>query len=417
MTPPDALPAAYGLGTHAIHFGEGADALGSHIAPLYQTSTFVVDSPDDYARIAHGEQPGYLYSRVTNPTNAHAEAKLAALEGLALRRQGVEVAARLFASGMAAVSGAVLARARAGQHVIAQDQLYGSTHGFFHQLLPGLGVTFSHFDPAQPGSLEAELDAHPNTVLVYVETPANPTLKIVDLAETARIAHARRTEAAPGGVWVVCDNTFASPWCQRPLELGVDVVVHSATKYLSGHGVILSGAVISPRLDYMRGDVARLLRFAGPAPSPFESWLLNLGLKTLHLRMERHCANAEAVARFLAAHPKVERVLYPGLPAHPGHAVAARQMAGGFGGMLSFELAGGFEAGQTLMRRLRLCALAVSLGNVDSMIQHPASMTHLFVPPDEREHQGITPGLVRLSVGIEEPADLLDDLDQALRGV
>ncbi|MBI3760302.1 MAG: PLP-dependent transferase [Chloroflexi bacterium] len=402
------IPASYGLGTHAVHVGEGEDALQAHIAPIYQTSTFTVDDPHDYAAMASGDRPGYTYTRFNNPTVAHAERKLAALEGLGLRRQGVEVAAKIFASGMAAIGNAVLARAHAGDHVVLQDQLYGSSHGFFHELMPDFGITFSHFDPHKPGALEGELEAHPNTKLVYVETPANPTLKIVDLAEIAEIAHAR-------GAWVIADNTFATPFCQRPLELGVDVVVQSTTKYLSGHGVIISGAVISAHTDYIKRDIGKIVRFAGPSPSPFDCWLLNLGLKTFEVRMERHCANALVVARHLAPHPKVERVLYPGLETHLFHDVAARQMPGGFGGMLSFELRGGMEAGIALMRHMRLPALAVSLGNVDSMIQHPASMTHRGVPREDRLRLGISDGLVRFSVGIENVEDILDDLDQALK--
>jgi methionine-gamma-lyase len=410
------LPLSYGLGTHAIHVGEGEDSLGAHVARLYQTSTFVLDSPEDYGRINRGEKTGFIYSRTNNPNTAQAERKLAALEGLALQRRGVEVAARVFASGMAAISSAVLARAPAGSHVLVQDQLYGSTHGFFHQLLPNYGVTASHFDPHQPGALEAGLQAHSNTRLIFIETPANPTLKVVDIGAVAEAAHAWRSPAAPDGAWVMVDNTFATPWCQRPLELGADIAVHSTTKYLSGHGLIIAGAAVSHHTGFIRSDLGAVMRYAGPTASPFESWLLNLGLKTFHLRMERHCANALAVARYLQGHPAVTRVLYPGLPGHPQHDVAARQMPGGFGGMLSFELAGGLEAGRALMQRLRLCALAVSLGNVDSMIQHPAGMTHYFVPPEERLAVGITDGLVRLSVGVEDLEDILDDLERGLSG-
>jgi methionine-gamma-lyase len=401
------IPPQYGLGTHALHVGEGEDARLAHIAPIYQTSTFLVEDPDDYAALAAGEREGFVYTRVGNPTVAHAERKIAALEGLGLRRQGREVGAKTFASGMAAISSAVLARAHAGDHLIGQDQLYGSSHSFFHALLPDYGVTFSHFDPHQPGSLEAELDAHPNTRAVFVETPANPTLKVIDLEAVVQVAHAC-------DAWVIADNTFATPFCQRPLELGVDVVVHATTKYLSGHGLIISGALVTPHLDYLRADVGKIVRYAGPAPSPFDCWLLNIGLKTFHVRMERHCANALAAARFLAEHPKVERVLYPGLETHPRHATAARQMPGGFGGMLSFELRGGLAAGKRLMQSLRLCALAVSLGNVDSMIQHPATMTHHSVPREERLRLGIGDGLVRFSVGIEDIADILDDLARGL---
>jgi methionine-gamma-lyase len=402
------IPPDYGLGTHALHTGEGEDPQHAHIAPLYQTSTFLVEDPDDYGALASGEKAGFAYTRLSNPTVAHAERKVAALEGLGLRRQGREVGAKVFASGMAAISSAVLARAHAGSHVLGQDQLYGSSHSFFHNLLPDFGVTFSHFDPQQPGALDAALEAHPNTRAVFVETPANPTLKVVDLRAVAESAHAR-------GAWVIADNTFATPFCQRPLELDADVVVHSATKYLSGHGLIISGALVTPHLDYLSADVGKIVRYAGPAPSPFDCWLLNIGLKTFHVRMERHCANALKVARFLRAHPKVEHVLYPGLETHPLHETARGQMPGGFGGMLSFELKGGLEAGKRLMQNLRLCALAVSLGNVDSMIQHPATMTHHRVPRAERLRLGIGDGLVRFSVGIEDVEDIVDDLERGLR--
>jgi methionine-gamma-lyase len=401
------IPTSYGIGTHAIHVGEGENPHGTHTAPLYQTSTYLVEDPDEYAAISQGEKPGYTYSRGHNPTVDHAERKIAALEGLGLRRQGREVECKVFASGMAAISSAVLARAHAGDHVIGQDQLYSSTHNLFHLLLPDLGVGFSHFDPQDPASLEAEFEAHPNTKVVYVESPSNPCLKVADIAALAEAAHAR-------GAWLIVDNTFATPYCQRPLELGADVVAHSLTKFLSGHGLILSGAVVSAHADYMKNDLRKLLHYAGPVPSPFDSWVLNLGMKTFGVRMERHCANALTVARYLAAHPKVSRVLYPGLETHPLHEVARRQMPGGYGGMMSFEMRDGAEAAKTLMKHLRLCALAVSLGNVDSMIQHPATMTHYRIPREVRLQVGITDGLLRYSVGIEDAEDILDDLEQAL---
>jgi methionine-gamma-lyase len=262
---------------------------------------------------------------------------------------------------------------------------------------------------------EAAFRANPGACLAYAETPANPTLRMVDVALAAEIAHHH-------GSWLVVDNTFATPYCQRPLSLGADVVVHSTTKYLSGHGAIIGGLVVSPHLEYMRRDLQLALKTLGGAPSPFDAWLANLGLKTFELRMQRHCENALAVARYLEAHPRVARVHYPGLESDPGHDLARRQMHA-FGGMLSFELKGGgadadgadaVRAGAALMDRLRLTSLAVSLGNVDSLIQHPASMTHASVPREARLAMGISDGLVRFSVGVENIEDILEDLEQGL---
>jgi methionine-gamma-lyase len=403
-------PAHYGLSSQAIHAGRVHESHGAHVTPIYQSSTFAVEEAEDFIAIATGQRPGYLYTRLGNPNVTQVEAKLAALEGWGLRQRGQEAAAKVFPSGMAAISSAVLARVRSGDHIVAQDQLYSATHALFYSVLTNYGITCSAFDPHQGGALEAELEAHPNTRLVYIETPANPTLKIVDIAEVVAAAQAR-------GAWVMADNTFATPFCQRPLEMGVDVVAHSATKYLGGHGQIISGAIVSPHEDYIQRDVMNVIKNFGPCASPFEAWLLDMGLRTFPLRMERHCASALQVARYLAAHPKVEQVLYPGLEAHPLHAVARRQMPGGFGGMLSFEVRGGEAAGKALLQRTRLITFAVSLGHVASLIQHPASMSHYHVPAEARERQGITPGLLRLSIGIEDPADILDDLEQALRGI
>lgn len=401
------IPFNYHPTTHAIHHREGEDALGAHVAPIYQTSTFAVDTVDDFKAIAQGERPGYVYTRVGNPTVTVPEEKIAILEGHALMQRGQTVRAKVFGSGMGAISSAVLARVHAGGHVVVQDQLYGSAYAFIHDSLPEFGITVSVFDPHEPGALEAELRAHPNTGLVYIETPANPTLKIVDIAATAQTAHAY-------GAWLLVDNTFATPFCQRPLEHGADVVVHSVTKALSGHGVIICGAVVSTHETYMTHDLGKMMKNFGPAPSPFDTWLLNLGLKTFGVRMKQHLSNAQTVAEYLHQHPRVARVLYPGLPDHPYHTVARQQMPGGFGSMLSFELHGGEAAALAFMPKLRLTTFAVSLGNVDSLIQHPASMTHLFVPRETRLKLGITDGLMRFSVGIEDPTDLLDDLAQAL---
>ncbi len=265
-------------------------------------------------------------------------------------------------------------------------------------------MVFLH-DPS-PENWEAAFHAHPQAHLAYVESPSNPALTLVDLAAVAGIAHAH-------GAWLMADNTFASPYCQRPLSLGADVVIHSTTKYLSGHGLLIGGCVVSRHLDYLHGPLHKLMKIYGGSAAPFDAWLTNTGLKTFELRMQRHCANALAVARFLESHPAVARVNYPGLESHPQHELAVRQMPT-FGGMLSFELKGGLEAGVRLMERVQVCTLAVSLGAVDTLIEHPASMSHSTVSRAERLQHGVTDGLVRLSVGIENVEDLIADLEKAL---
>ncbi len=407
------LPPTAALATQAIHAGEMHDALGAHISPIYQTSTFTFEDMAQAERIASGQEAGYIYTRRSNPTRDVLERKIAVLEGRNLIRQAraqgdddFTVSALAFATGMAAVSSAVLALVRAGDHVIGQDVLYGSTEHLLANVLPRYGVTTSTVGGTDMGELGRELEAHPNTTVVYIETPANPTMKIVDIAAVAEVAHTH-------GAKVVIDNTFATPCLQRPLELGADVIVHSTTKYMCGHGLVLGGVVVSTDAAWVEEQLGTMLRFLGGVPSPFDCWLVNLGLKTLPLRMKQHCANAMAVARFLESHPKVHAVYYPGLESFPGHAVAAKQMDD-FGGMMSFDLKGGYEAGVRLMDGVRLCTLAVSLGNVDTLIQHPASLTHRVVPPEVRQRVGITDGLIRLSVGLEDAADIIADLEQAL---
>lgn len=405
-----------GLDTQAIHVGEGCHALGSHINPIYQTSTFVFESSDQAERIASGEEAGYLYTRRANPTCDVLAQKLAALEGYELIQQArargdddFEVTARIFGSGMGAVSAALLAAVRAGDHVIAQDVLYSSTEHLLAEIVPEYGVSISWVSALDMDELARELEAHPNTKVVYIETPANPTMRIVDIAAVSEVVHAH-------GARVVIDNTFATPALQRPLELGADVVVHSTTKYICGHGVVVGGAVISADATFMEESIGAMSRFLGAIPSPFDCWLTNLGLKTLPLRIRQHSANAMQIARFLEQHPKVAAVYYPGLESFPGHEVARRQMAD-FGGMLSFELKGGYEASRQLMDHVRVCSFAVSLGNLDTLIEHPASLTHRIVPPEIRQRVGITDGLIRLSVGLENVEDLIADLDQALERV
>ncbi len=386
------------FGTRAVHAGQKPDPLtGALVTPIYQNSTFVFsDVAQGAARFA-GQEEGYIYSRLGNPTQAVLEAKMADLEN--------GEAALAFASGMAAMTAAVMAVVESGHHIIVDKTIYGCSYAFFSELITKFGVDVSFVDAVNPANIASAM--RDNTRLIFVETPANPTLKIVDLETVSEIAHRR-------GAKVVVDNTFATPYLQRPLDLGIDIVVHSATKYIGGHGDVVGGIMVSNKefLDEVRMTT---LKDIGGVISPFDSWLLLRGLKTLALRMEKHCSNAMAVALFLEEHPAVERVYYPGLTNHPQNVLAKKQMDD-FGGMVTFELKGGLDEGIALMNNVKMCHLAVSLGDVDTLIQHPASMTHSVVPWEKRLEAGITDGLVRLSVGIEEPEDIINDLDQALRG-
>ncbi len=316
------------------------------------------------------------------------------------------VGSYVFASGMAAITAAILAHVQGGQTIIAQERLYSATYNFLHDLAPQYGIQVVWVPTASPAEWEAAFEAHPEAVLAYAETPANPTLSLVDLHTVAEIAHRY-------GAWLIVDNTFASPFCQRPLTLGADVVVQSTTKYLCGHGLVIGGSVTSSNVDYVKGRLFSMFKILGGCPSPFDTWLTNIGLKTFELRMERHCENALQIASYLENHPKVNCVYYPFLESHPDYALAQRQMSRG-GGMIAFELKGGLPAGVALMEHVRVSTLAVSLGNVDSLISHPASMSHSTVSQEERLAMGVTDGLVRYSIGIENVEDLIADLEQAL---
>ncbi|NOX62826.1 MAG: PLP-dependent transferase [Chloroflexi bacterium] len=406
----------HGLSTIVNHYAEGDNPFHAHITPIYQTSTFGFPDAETGARVFAGEEPGYIYSRAGNPNPDQLARKYAYLEGLDLLRQRPDaspdevVLGRVMASGMAAITSAILGRLRAGDAVVVQRHLYGNAYRFFNELAPRFGLHVVWVDDITPRGWGLAFESHPDARLAYVETPANPTLAIIDLAAVVEIAHAH-------GAWVMVDNTFATPYHQRPLTLGCDIVVHSTTKYLSGHGLIIGGAIISTQLEYMTAKddgVALMARVAGPAVSPFDAWLANIGLKTFELRMQRHAENAAALAQWLDNHPKVERVYYPGLETHPGYEIALRQMFNGFGGMIAFEIKGGVEAGAALMNHMQLATLAVSLGNVDTLIEHPASMTHAAVPREARLKIGISDGLVRLSVGVENIDDLISDFEQAL---
>ncbi|MGE5590864.1 MAG: methionine gamma-lyase [Bacillota bacterium] len=384
------------MATRCVHAGQHPDPLtGALTTPIYQTSTFVFDSAEQGAARFAGEEAGYIYTRLGNPTQAALEEKVAALEG--------GEAGLGFGSGMAAISAVVMALVRAGDHVLFGDSIYGCTYAFITEVLDRFGVSNTVVDFSRPEQVEAAI--RPNTRVLLIETPANPSMKLGDLRALARICNRH-------GVTLVVDNTFMSPFLQRPLELGAHVVVHSATKYIGGHGDVIAGVAVGPKafIDEVRMTT---LKNVGAVLSPFDAWLLLRGLKTLHVRMERHSANAQRVAEFLEQHPAVARVDYPGLRSFPQHELARAQMDG-FGGILSFEVKGGLEAGRRLMNSVRLCHVAVSLGDPDTLIQHPASMTHSPVPEEKRAMMGITDGLVRLSVGLEDVEDIVADLEQAL---
>jgi methionine-gamma-lyase len=402
----------HGLGTLVTHAWEQRNAMDAHVTPIYQTSTYVFPDAQTGAARFRGEDPGFIYTRLNNPNFDQLAAKIALLEGLDLARarptSPVQEAAGglVFASGMAAITAGILARVKGGQTIIAQERLYSATFNFLRDLASQYGIQIAWVRDGANEQWEAAFRAHPGAVLAYAETPVNPTLSIIDLSAVAEIAHQY-------DAWLMVDNTFATPFCQRPLTLGADIVAHSTTKYLAGHGTIIGGAVVSRHLEYVSGPLTQMFRLLGGCPSPFDAWLTNTGLKTFELRMQRTCENALRVAQFLETHPEVAKVHYPGLKSHPDHLLAMRQMGGG-GPMMSFELKGGYQAGVALMERVRLSTLAVSLGNVDSLISHPASMSHSNVPTEARQQMGITDGLVRYSVGIENAEDLIEDLEQAL---
>ncbi|MGO8790892.1 MAG: trans-sulfuration enzyme family protein [Terriglobia bacterium] len=386
----------YQFATLAVHAGEAPCKItGAVDTPIYQSTTFAAVDSDEMAALYAGEKAGYTYSRYGNPTVHALEEKIAALEA--------GDAALAFGSGMAAISSAILGYVKAGDHVVAARSLYGATYDFFNRMLPALGASATFVQSIRSEDFEKSIQS--NTRLIYLETPSNPVLEILDLAEIARIAHSHNIPS-------MVDNTFASPVLQQPLKLGVTVVVHAATKYLCGHGDAMGGAVIGPK-DYISHLNLNVLRDFGGVMSPFNAWLILRGIHTLHLRVPAQCANAQKVAEFLAQHPKVERVNYPGLPGHPGHELAKRQMKA-FGGMMSFEAKGGYEGGKHVMDRVKIFLRAASLGDTRSLIVHSASTSHRAVPPGQRRAIGITDGLVRLSVGVEAVEDLIQDLDQAL---
>ncbi|HDR06764.1 MAG TPA: aminotransferase class I/II-fold pyridoxal phosphate-dependent enzyme [Candidatus Coatesbacteria bacterium] len=383
-----------GLGTRFVHGGDEHDpATGAVSTPIYQVSTFAFKSAEHGAACFSGEEDGYIYSRLDNPTVRVFEKKMAFLEGA-----GDGLA---FASGMAAIHN-LLCHAAHGGHVVSGDTVYGGTFALFEHLAPKLGIRVSFVDTSDAGNIERAM--RPETRLVFVETPSNPTLALTDIAAAAELAHSN-------GALLAVDNTFCSPYLQRPLEHGADVALHSCTKYVGGHGDAVAGAYCGS--EELIAEAREWRTDIGGVIAPLQCWLLLRGLKTLHLRVERSQANAVALARFLNGHPKVERVHYPGLESHPGFEAGRRQMDGP-GGILSFNVAGGVEAGARLINSVRLMTVAVSLGDCATLIEHPASMTHSTMSPEEQAAYGIAPGLVRIAAGLEDADDLLEDLEQAL---
>jgi cystathionine beta-lyase/cystathionine gamma-synthase len=375
-----------GFSTDAIHAGNAPDpTTGAVSVPIYQTSTYVQEGL--------GKHKGYEYARTQNPTRHALEENVAVLEKGA--------GARAFASGMAAIT-AVSTFVKAGEHVVCSNMTYGGTYRYYTKILARYGVDFSFVDTSDNDIVRKAM--RPNTRLLHLESPTNPTMQICDIAALCGIAHR-------GGAIVVVDNTFASPYFQRPLEIGADIVVHSTTKFLNGHSDSVGGIAVAKTSEHVEW-LSFVQNSSGAILSPLDSWLVLRGIKTLAVRMERHEANGRSIAAHLAKHPKIRKVNYPGLPDHPQHALASKQMTG-FGALISFDL-GSYEKAAAFLARVRLCSLGESLGGVETLISHPATMTHASIPEEERNRLGVTPGLVRISVGIEDVEDLIADLDRAL---
>lgn len=390
-----------GFGTLAIHAGNfEKETFGALATPIYQSSTFYFDSCEQGGKRFAGEEGGYIYTRLGNPTTTVLEEKVAALEGAE--------ACCAVGSGIGAVTSCLWSIAAAGKHIVADKALYGCTFAYLNHGMTRYGVEVSFIDTADLEQVKKALK--PNTCCVYLETPANPNLKITDLKAVSKIAHDYNPE-----IMVVCDNTFATPYLQRPLELGCDAVIHSGTKYLNGHGDVIAGFVCGNKDFITTVKFFGLKDMTGAVMDPFAAFLILRGLKTMEVRMKRHCESAQAIAEYLEKHPKVEKVYYPGLKSHEGHEIAAKQMHGGYSGVIAFEVKGGMQAGIKFCNSLKLATIAVSLGDAETLIEHPASMTHSPYSPEERAAAGISDGLVRLSVGLENVEDIITDLEQGFK--
>lgn len=394
-----------GFGSLCVHELKDQRTTTPHQLPIYATSSFEFSSIDQGIDVFLGKEKGHLYSRFGNPTIDTVAEKIALLESHSLNMEAKGI---LFSSGMAAISTLMMAALKTGDKILAQGNLYGGTTELFSRVFSNMGIETIRTNLKDLEAVEGILKSDPAIKMLYFETPANPTLACVDMA--ALVAVAKKHDCL-----VTADNTFCTPYLQQPFAFGVDFVVHSTTKFLNGHGNSISGAVVGKDLEFVETALAKTMRLVGTNCNPWDAWLINNGLKTLEVRMNRHCQNAMAIAEYLEKHLAVGQVNYNGLTSHPDHELAKKQMRD-FGGMLSFELKGGLEAGKAFMNKIKFCTLAPTLGDVDTLILHPASMSHVNVPPEVRLANGITDGLVRLSVGIENVADIIEDVAQALEG-
>lgn len=393
-----------GWGSLAVHGGHKQDPKYAHLVPIYASSTYVFDDAEQGMRRFSGKEEGYIYSRWGNPTMTEAEEKIAALETFGL---GMEVKGILHASGMAAISTLMLATLKPGDKIITHFSLYGGTEELVSKILPSFGITAIIADLRDLQKAADIIKTDKAIKMMYLETPANPTIQCVDLEELANLAKRNN-------IIVACDNTFATPYLQQPFKYGFDFVVHSTTKFLNGHGTAIGGILLGKDVDLMKTKITKIHRTLGGNSNAFDAFLLIQGMKTLELRMERHCHNAMEVAHFLESHDAVAKVNYTGLSNHPDHNTALKQMRHP-GAMLSFELKAGLQGGINFMNKLKMCVRTVSLGTCDTLLSHPASMTHYSVPKEEKEKYGITDGLIRMNVGIENLQDILNDLTQALK--
>lgn len=399
----------WGLDTLCVHGGHKTESNRAHLTPIYATSTYVFENTEQGVDVFQGKEEGYIYGRFGSPTIEEAERKIAMLEARGLKDASgnpLELYALLHASGMAAVTTLLLANLKSGDKIITHPSLYGGTQEMIDKILPGLGIGHVIVDMHDEQAVRNAIQADPAIRMMYLETPANPTLQCVDLKKLTAIGREMNL--------VICaDNTFATPLLQQPFAYDMDFVIHSTTKFLNGHGTAVGGILIGRDLQRMQGDVRKFHRLLGGNSNGFDAFLLCNGLRTLSLRMDKHCSNAMTVAGFFETHPKVARVNFPGLASHPHHSIAAAQMQQ-FGSLMSIELHGGFDAAVAFMNRLRICTNAVSLGTCDTLVSHPASTTHVGVPKEHRLASGITDGLIRISIGIEDAQDLIRDFQQAL---
>jgi len=400
---------AAGFDTICIRGGHTAESNRSHLTPIYASSTYTFESAEQAIAVFKGDEKGYIYGRWGNPTITEAEEKIAMLEAYRLTGSNgatLQLKAILHSSGMSAVCTMLLSNVKAGQKIITHQSLYGGTHELIEKILPGMGIEAVIVDFHDANKVEEAIKADSNIALMYLETPANPTLQCIDLEALSSLGKSF-------GLTVCVDNTFATPYLQQPFRYDVDYVMHSTTKFMNGHGTAIGGVLIGKDLEKMNGPVTKMHRLLGGNSNAFDAFLLTNGLRTLGLRMDRHCSNAQAVAAFLEKHDAVARVNYAGLASHPDHKIAMRQMKNG-GALMSFELKGGFDSGVSFIDKMKLCTNAVSLGTCDTLVSHPASTTHMGVSRDQRLVFGITDGLIRMSVGMENIEDIIADLDQAI---